>query len=68
MSNLAPTIQAVNAQTQTQEAAQAPKQSATQVAAQAANPEDKVTISTQAQQALANSAKSTAVAKVSSGS
>jgi hypothetical protein len=67
MSNLAPSIQAVNTQTQTQEASQPPKQAPAQVAAQAANPQDKVTISPQAQQALANIAKSAAVAKVSSG-
>jgi hypothetical protein len=67
MSNLAPSIQAVNTQTQPQEASQPPKQAPAQVAAQAANPQDKVTISPQAQQALANIAKSAAVAKVSSG-
>jgi len=45
-------VQPVNAQTQTQPAAQPPK-----TPAPAATPQDKVTISPQAQRALANNAK-----------
>jgi hypothetical protein len=56
MSISALSVQAVNAQSQTQPAAQPPK-AAAQTTAQPAAPQDKVTISPQAQQALAGSAK-----------
>jgi hypothetical protein len=56
MSISAVSAQAVNAQSQTEPAAQAPK-AATQTAAQTAAPQDKVTISPQAQKALASNAK-----------
>jgi hypothetical protein len=49
MSNAIPPVHAVNAQTQTQPAAQPPKQAA----APSAVPQDKVTISASAKQALA---------------
>ncbi len=53
MSNSINPVQAVNAQTQTQPAAQPPKQAA----AQTAIPQDKVTISESAKQALADKTK-----------
>jgi hypothetical protein len=56
MSNSVQAVHAVNSLTQTQPAAQAPKTPA-QTTAQTAAPQDKVTISPQAQQALANNAK-----------
>jgi len=52
MSNSVQSVHAVNAQAQTQPAAQPPK-----TPAQTAAPQDKVTISPQAQQALAKNAK-----------
>ena len=59
MSISALSAQAVNAQSQTQPAAQPPK-TAAQTTPQSAAPQDKVTISPQAQQALANNTKPTA--------
>jgi hypothetical protein len=56
MSNSVQAVQAVNSLTQAHPAAQAPKTS-TQTTAQKAAPKDKVTISPQAQQALAKNAK-----------
>ena len=56
MSNSALSVQAVNAQAQTQLAVQPPKPAA-QTTTQNVAPQDKVTISPQAQQALANNAK-----------
>ena len=55
MSNAIQSVQAINAQAQTPQAAQVPKtpQATTQVAA----PQDKVTISESAKQALANNTK-----------
>jgi hypothetical protein len=55
MSNPVQPVQPVNAVTQTQPAAPPPKNQ--QTTAQTAAPQDKVTISPQAQQALANNAK-----------
>jgi hypothetical protein len=51
-------IQAVNEQAQTQQAAQAPK--STQATTQTAVSQDKITISPQARQALANHTKASA--------
>jgi hypothetical protein len=48
-------VQALNAQAQTQPAAQAPK--STEAGTQSATPQDKVTISPQAQHALASNTK-----------
>jgi hypothetical protein len=56
MSNSVQSVQAVHSLTQTHPAAQAPKAPA-QTTAQTAAPQDKVTISPQAQQALAKNAK-----------
>ena len=66
MSNAALSVQAINAQTQTQPAAQAPKPAA-QTKAQSSAPQDKVTISPQAQQALASNAKPPAGGDVDHG-
>jgi len=55
MSNPVQPVHAVNAPTQTQPAAAPPKTQ--QTTTQTATPQDKVTISPQAQQALANNAK-----------
>jgi hypothetical protein len=55
MSNPIPAVQPVNAVTQTQPAAAPPKTQ--QTTTQTATPQDKVTISPQAQQALANNKK-----------
>ncbi len=56
MSNSIHSIQAANAQTQTEQSTQPPKQSAVQTTAQ----EDKVSISDSAKQALANDTTSAA--------
>src|SRR4029077_6501578 len=55
MSNSIQSIQALNAQAQTQQSAQAPK--TPQATTQTAAPQDKVTISESAKQALANHTK-----------
>jgi hypothetical protein len=56
MSNPIQAVQPVNAVTQTEPAAPAPPKTQ-QTTTQTAGPQDKVTISPQAQQALANNAK-----------
>jgi len=55
MSNSVLSVQPVNPATQTQQTTPTPKNQ--QTATQTATPQDKVTISPQAQQALANNAK-----------
>jgi len=55
MSHAIPSVQAVNAQSETQHAAQAPK--SPQATTQTAAPQDKVTISESAKQVLAGNAK-----------
>jgi hypothetical protein len=62
MSNPVQAIQPVNAQAQTQQTALPPKNQPT--ATHAAGPQDKVTISPQSHQALANNAKPAAGANV----
>ena len=61
MSHSIPSIQAVNAQAQTQQEAQAPK--SPQATTQTAAPQDKVTISEAAKQTLAGIAKPVAGGK-----